>query len=210
MKIFDKILTKLETSNPQWQPRKVFLFSGHMIDRPGRVQPRFPAQMEPQAAKAIGDKLDALDAGPQDLALCGGACGGDILFAEACLQRGLHLELRLPLTEAEFIQESVVFAGKHWCNRFSDVKKNERTKLFIMTKELGKLPKGADPFKRNNRWQLDRALSWGAEKVIFICLWNLEGGDGPGGTKHMHDEVKKRLGQVHILDTNQLFKDGEK
>ena len=36
------------------EPRKVLLFSGHMIDSPTREKPRFPADKEPIAAKAIG------------------------------------------------------------------------------------------------------------------------------------------------------------
>jgi len=35
-------------------PRKVVLFSGHMIDAPGREKPRFPPDKEPIAASAIG------------------------------------------------------------------------------------------------------------------------------------------------------------
>jgi hypothetical protein len=43
--------------------------------------------------------------------------------------------------------------------------------------------------------------------VRFISLWNRKEGDGPpGGTKHMRDEVLKQFGQVHILDSNELFK----
>ena len=35
-------------------PRKVFLFSGHMIDAPGRQPARFPPAVVPAAARAIG------------------------------------------------------------------------------------------------------------------------------------------------------------
>jgi len=62
-------------------PRRVFLFSGHMIDAPNRSTPRFPADKEPIAAAAIVAELDRLGAGPDDLGICGGACGGDLLFA---------------------------------------------------------------------------------------------------------------------------------
>ena len=74
-----------------------------------------------------------------------------------------------------------------------------------MPKELGNAPKDTNPYAQNNMWELDTALSWKAEKVHFISLWNKTEGDGPGGTKHMVDEVLKHFGRVHILDTNQLF-----
>jgi tetratricopeptide (TPR) repeat protein len=205
LKIFNRALDKLIAP---WQPRRVFLFSGHMIDTPGRADPRFPPAKEPIATRAIAEKLDELGAAhSEDIALCGGACGGDLLFAEACLARGLHLEVRIPFDESTFLHESVNFAGDQWRERYYNVKKNPNTSLLIMPDELGPLPFKSNPYERNNLWQLYSALSWGAEKINFICLWNRKGGDGPGGTKHMHDEVRKRAGQVFVLDTNILFKE---
>src|SRR6516162_2992612 len=56
-------------------PRKIALFSGHMIDAPGREKPRFPPDKEPVAAHAIAETLTDLGVGPADLGICGGACG---------------------------------------------------------------------------------------------------------------------------------------
>jgi hypothetical protein len=189
-----------------WQPRKVILFSGHMIDAPGRAEKRFPPQKEPEAARAISDQLDELGAGQSDLALCGGACGGDLLFAEACLKRDLKLELRIPFKEPLFLQESVNFAGDQWRERYYRVKGNPHTSLLTMPDELGETPAKVNPYERNNLWQLYSALSRGTEKVHFMCLWDGRGGDGPGGTKHMYDEILKRSGQVSVIGTSILFK----
>lgn len=187
-------------------PRRVFLFSGHMIDAPGRAAPRFPPEKEDVAAKAITDTLDELGAGPDDLSLCGGACGGDLLFAEACLARGLRLEVRIPFDIPAFLDKSVTFAGERWVARFHQVTAHPLTTLLIMPEELGPTPEDVNPYERDNLWQFEAALALGPEKVHLICLWNRKGGDGPGGTKHMYDEVNKRTGQVHVLDTNILFK----
>jgi len=197
----------LKKFKPPFEPRFVFLFSGHMIDAPGRKPPRFPADKEKIAAREIAKKLNELDAGPKDLALCGGACGGDLLFAEACLKLGVHLQIRIPFDEPTFLKKSVTFADGNWRDRYYAVKNNKLTTLFVMPEELGPTPENTNPYERNNLWQLYTALSMGPEKVRFICLWDGKGGDGPGGTKHMHDEVKKRAGQVHVLDTNILFKE---
>ena len=196
----------LKKFKPPYEPRYVFLFSGHMIDAPGRVPPRFPPKMEKIAAKEIAKKLDELDAGPKDLAFCGGACGGDLLFAEACLKLGVHLQIRIPFDEPTFLKNSVTFAGGNWRDRYYAVKNNKLTTLLIMPEELGPTPEKANPYERNNLWQLYTAFSMGPEKVRFICLWDGKGGDGPGGTKHMHDSVKKCSGLVYVLDTNVLFK----
>lgn len=205
LKIFDHALDKLTPPEVRWMPRMIFLFSGHMIDAPGRKEPRFPADKEKTAAEAIAAKLDELAAGSEDLALCGGACGGDLLFAEVCLKRGLRLEVRIPFDEPTFLRESVTFAGDNWRERFYKVKADSKARMLIMREELGPLPKGANPYARNNLWQLYTALTWGPEKVRFICLWNRKGGDGPGGTQHMYDTVLTHSGHVHVLETNILW-----
>lgn len=129
-----------------------------------------------------------------------------MLFAEKCLESGLPLEIRIPYEEPTFLHESVSFAGDVWVEHFYKVKNNPNTKLYIMPLEIGLAPEGVDTYARNNLWQLYTALSQTPERVHFICLWNLKGGDGPGGTKDMYDQISKHLGHVHVLDTNELFK----
>ena len=68
-----------------------------------------------------------------------------------------------------------------------------------------KPPKGVDPFERCNVWLLYSALACGIDKVRFVTLWNGGGGDGPGGTAHMYNEVKARTGRVTWLDTRKLW-----
>jgi hypothetical protein len=186
-----------------WSPRKAVLFSGHMIDAPGREKPRFPPDKEPIAARAIASALADLDVGPADLSICGGACGGDLLFAEAALARGARLELYIPFEEPTFLEKSVDFAGGDWRARFFAAK--ARGVLFVAPRELGPPQEGEDPYERNNRWMMDAALRFGADKVDFVCLWNGEGGDGPGGTKHMMEEVRQRGGRAQWLDTTKLW-----
>jgi tetratricopeptide (TPR) repeat protein len=186
-------------------PNRVFLFSGHMIDREGRVEPRFPGGKEDIAGAAIASKLDELGASKGDLAFCGGACGGDLLFAHSCLSRGLGLRVRLPFAEPVFLNKSVRFASERWVEKYFDMKRDSGTTVSEMPTVLGPLPNGVDPYARNNLWQLYAALSWGAQKLHFICLWNRKSGDGPGGTKHMYDTVIQHAGQVHVLDTTQLW-----
>lgn len=202
--IFDQALARLKAPSPTSQPRMVFLFSGHMIDAPGRKEARFPPEKEEHAVLAITKKLNELGAGKGDLALCGGACGGDLLFAEACLSLGVSLQIRIPFDEPNFFKQSVTFAGAEWRDRYYVVKNNNLTTLFVMPDELGPKPEKVDPYERNNIWQLYTALSMGPDRVRFICLWDGKGGDGLGGTKHMHDEVLKRSGQVYVIDTNKL------
>jgi hypothetical protein len=184
-------------------PHKVALFSGHMIDAPGREKPRFPPDKEAVAARAIVEGLADLGFGPADLVICGGACGGDLLFAEAALARGARLELYIPFDEQTFLEKSVDFADRDWRARYFAVK--APAVLRVATSELGPIREGEDAYERNNRWMLNSALRFGADKVDFVCLWNGEGGDGPGGTRHMMEAVRNRGGRTLWLDTTKLW-----
>lgn len=183
----------------------VVVFSGHMIDDP-RVRgegkekpPRFPPSKIAAAAERIRSALDGAGAG--DLGLCGGASGGDLLFAEACLERGMRVELRLARAENEFLAESVTFADPdhHWEHSFAAVKENPLTTVLVMPEELGPAPKGVSVHDRCNRWILYTALSQGLLKTSFITLWNGEPGDGPGGTQNMVELVRKLSGRQPII-----------
>lgn len=204
--VFDRALQKFEKPEDRLQLRHVLLFSGHMIDAPSRATKRFPVEKEPVAAQRISAALDQLGAGPEDLALAQGASGGDLLFLEACRQRNVRLELLLPLPEPEFIQRSILPSadGDKWRERFYRLKSGLKDEPRIMPDELGPLPDGVNPFERCNRWLLYTALSYGVTRVRFLCLWDGGGGDGPGGTAHMYEEVKRRTGQVTWLDSRKL------
>ena len=205
---FDRALQKLVQPEAKWQPRQVFLFSGHMIDTPGRTPPRFPADKEPIAAQKIAAALDQLGAGPDDLALTQGACGGDLLFTEACQQRGVKVHWLQPFREPDFIQKSVINGGEVWRNRYFDAKAKLAAPIRAAPGALGEPPLRAEsgyPYERCNLWLLYTALACGVDKVRFVCLWNGEGGDGLGGTAHMYNEVNERTGQVTWLDTRKLW-----
>jgi hypothetical protein len=184
-------------------PRFVWLFSGHMIDAPDRQVPRFPASQEPVAARAIADALEKFDAGPGELAICGGACGGDLLFAEACLARDMRLELYIPFDETTFLANSVDFADANWHDRYLAAK--SKAVLHVMPDELGPLPAGENPYERNNLRMLESAARYGGEKVAFVCLWNGQGGDGPGGARHFMDEAGRKTKRIYWLDTRKLW-----
>jgi tetratricopeptide (TPR) repeat protein len=205
---FDRALERLTEPEHKWQPKRVFLFSGHMIDEPGRVKPRFPADKEGIAATEIAKVLDRQGAGPDDLALTQGACGGDLLFTEACLARGVKVNWLQPFEEAEFIQRSVVRGGDAWRQRYYDAKAKLPATPRAAPVELGPPPKGSTAgyaYERCNLWLLYTALSYGPEKVNFVCLWDGGGGDGPGGTAHMYREVEQRTGKVNRIDTRVVF-----
>lgn len=200
----DSARHQIDKPEARWQPRQVLLFSGHMIDAPGRQPPRFPMDKEAVVAQKISTALDQLGAGPDDLALTQGACGGDLLFTEACQQRKVIIQWMQPFHEPEFIQKSVICRGEAWRDRYLAAKAKLTTAIRSAPEQLGSLPEGVDPYERCNLWLLHTALAYGVEKVHFICLWDGGGGDRKGGTAHMYEEVKRRSGNVTWIDSRIL------
>ena len=184
-------------------PRSVVLFSGHMIDDPSRGTPRFPSEKESVAAAAIANTLTGIGAVPRDLAICGGACGGDLLFAEACLARDMRLEIYIPFDEPTFLANSVDFAGGNWRERYLAVK--AKATLHVAPNELGPLDEDENAYERNNQWMLDSAARFGGDRMAFICLWNGQGGDGPGGAQHLMEEARRKTSRIYWLDTRKLW-----
>ncbi len=210
--VFDRAISRLPLPGREWEPRRVFLFSGHMVDAADRETPRFPEGLVDAAGERITEVLTGLDAGPDDLALTQGACGGDLLFTEACQARDVQVSWQQPFLEPDFILRSVVRCGEHWRQRYLDARQRLERPVLAAPQLLGDPPPYAETgyaYERCNLWLLYTALAWGIEKVHFVCLWNGGGGDGPGGTAHMYEEVAKRTGQVHWIDTRKLQADAD-
>jgi hypothetical protein len=184
---------------------QIVFFSGHMIDRPSRPEPRFPAGKEPAAARAIWQALDAWNIGPGDLGICGGACGGDILFGEACLQRGAALAIYLPLPVADFIEASVRMPEEvdaNWIGRFQE--------LARQAKVIGPLASAGsdaanDVFRANNRRMIMAAKkAAGAEPLNVLLLWDGAPGDGPGGTYDIARMAQRWETRLSVIDPKTL------
>jgi hypothetical protein len=139
-----------------------------------------------------------------DVGLCGGANGGDLLFAENCLERGAFVEVRIPFPVSEFLPNSVSFAGPDWEARFAAVTGARRSRLLIMPQELEDVPDGINPYERNNLLLLSATLGYGAEHVQFIALWDGGSGAGPGGTGQMFEAVQKMGIDTVVIDPARL------
>jgi class 3 adenylate cyclase len=93
----------------------VIAFSGHMIDRPDRPSPRFPAALEAPVAAALGERIAGL--GPS-IGYSQAACGADLLFLEAMQDAGMETHVLLPFAPSDYVATSVAFAGDGWTERF--------------------------------------------------------------------------------------------
>jgi tetratricopeptide (TPR) repeat protein len=182
---------------------EVLFCSGHMIDTDDRDSTRFPRSKEQEVATWIANQLGKWNVREGDVAMCGGARGTDLLFAEACLQRGVAVQLFIPLDEAEFLGASVDLPNSNWRQRYFHVKGNRLTSIRYQPDEIGRPPPKADVFLRNNRWMLNTAWVQARtrDKMRVLLVWNGQStGDGPGGTSHAAEIAKRYAGDVQIAD----------
>lgn len=190
----------------QWfQIPKVVVFCGHMIDRPDRPQPRFPADLEPVVYQAIRDRLQQLDV---RLGYASAACGADILFLEA--MRELHGELHivLPYNREEFRQSSVDFLpGSHWGDRF-DRLLQQATEVVIASSN--KLEENDVVYEYSNRLLYGlakiRAEQLGTE-LMPLAVWDGKPGDGLGGTASTIANWQRWTDQVEVIDLAEILRD---
>ena len=80
-------------------------------------RPAFPPRRAETVRAEIARHLEQWNIGFGDLAICGGACGADILFGEECVRRGAQLRLLLAQAVGDFIRDSVQHAGCDWAPR---------------------------------------------------------------------------------------------
>ena len=91
------------------------VFSGHMIDTPGRSKKRFPPEIEQQVRYKLKETIKELDI---DIGFTSLASGGDILFAELLEEKKAEIKAYLPFRKKDFISTSVAQGGLGWINRF--------------------------------------------------------------------------------------------
>ncbi len=191
---------------------KTLVFSGHMIDRPDREKPRFPPSKENIVAQKLASQLQAWNIGKDDLAICGGACGGDILFAEACINLGAAVKLYIPLPETEFIDRSVYIANTDWEKRYHKLSNHPQvSKEYLQDyqeklPDEEKLPKDISVFARNNLWIIDTAKKITSSGNLYALLvWDEKPvGDGPGGTSDFAHKIQESGGHIAIINPTKL------
>jgi tetratricopeptide (TPR) repeat protein len=197
--------TDKDTSKHKRDEGNVFLFKGYTIDTTKEQEMYFPAHIEEDVKKAIGDLLDKYQAGPDDLAITGGmAAGGDLIFIECCVERGIPVNAHLPFTEAVYVRDFVGPSGEDWVRRFYNARNHPLVDEYYQHELVGDPREGDDPCERNNRWALYSSLSRGIDKVRLIALWNdkskLQTHRDAHLVQHMVELMRDTGGQVEIIN----------
>jgi hypothetical protein len=181
--------------------RHSVLFTGHMIDKQDRKDPRFPPYKEQAVKKEIEKFLLKEKEIINELkGIAGGACGGDIIFHEVCQGINIPSEVYLAEPVEDFKKNSVSFAGKDWEKRFHRLIITLPVYVFSKANENDK----DNVWVRANIWMLDTALKNGGKNMTLMALWDGKAGDGPGGAEHMIKVAREKGSEIKIIDINKL------
>jgi tetratricopeptide (TPR) repeat protein len=194
-------------------PSRTILFTGHMIDEPGRNPPRFPTLITDKVRAAIRSKVqqekDRTDG--TIVAIASGASGGDLLFHEVCTEMGLEHRLYLPLPPDRFRNESVSPAGREWEDRFDNLLR--QCKLYHCMVSSPDLPvwlaaeTGYSSWQRANLWLVHEALAVGAKSFSLLALWDGGKTEGLGGTSHTRMLAQQYGAAILTIDINHFLSD---
>ena len=159
------------------------IFSGHMIDRPGRKIPRFPAYAEEQVRSELAEIIRKRNI---RIAFCSCACGGDILFLEEVLKAGGECFIVPPLPMEATISGSVdIIPGANWKERLFNIFKNDN--VFVFEPECDEIGVDDDAivYDFTNRYILGIAV-FRSQTMHFplfgVTVWNGEKSGLTGGT----------------------------
>jgi hypothetical protein len=184
-------------------PKLGLVFTGHMIDAPGRQPPRFPLEMEQLAAEAIRAEVRAAHdiSNGSLIGFASGARGGDILFHEICLAERIPTRLVLPFDAEAFLTRSVrgVTSG-NWEARFRRIW-DQLGPAGRLVLDLGS---EKDPFGTCNDAMLTMARAQ-SESVELLALWDGAGTSKLGGTAAFVERVRSTGGNVRHIDSRTLL-----
>jgi class 3 adenylate cyclase len=160
-------------------PSTVF-FTGHMIDRPDRVAPRFPAARAPDIARRIACELEAVQATD---GFASAACGGDILFLEAIIARGGKAHVTLPCAVEAFRRDCVdIIPGSDWSARFDRILEAAHSVEVLGEQYASDNSMASECCNRVMAGLAERCAQSNGAEVVVIALWDGRPGDAVGGT----------------------------
>lgn len=195
------------------ESKHLVVFAGHCIDSPG-APPRFPATAEDKARERIAERLKALQQGMVEgeklTVLASAARGADMLVHEVCSDLGIRTRLCLPMP-ADDVARLAFAEADHWRRRFLAVLQAHESDMLQLADD-DELPRwlqnrpGIDPWERGNRWVMQLAQTWGAQRMTVLVLWDGQDDGRNGGTAQMV-RMARALGrfELDIIDSRQLL-----
>jgi class 3 adenylate cyclase/tetratricopeptide (TPR) repeat protein len=180
----------------------VVVFSGHMVDAPGRVPPRFPPEREAAMREELRLHLLKINAG---FGYSSAAAGGDILFCECLLEMEARVNLVLPCSVESFKRQSVSFAGAEWERRFHHVLANATTVLVANPMSPGSTAtQAASPLDLVFANRIATGMAALQARALnlelqAIALWDGQPPERMGGTASVVTEWERQKIRPHVI-----------
>ena len=179
----------------------VIAFAGHMIDAPSRAVPRFPPGLVPEVETAVRERFAAFH---HPIVYASAACGADLIFIQAALDRGAEVNVVLPFDRQDFVRTSVAVGGDGWVERF-DAALARATRVIMATEEnhLGDdvlfdhASMLLEGFTCLRAAQLETAPS-------LLCLIDAASDGRVGGTHATCERWRGNIGEPQIIDLSEL------
>ena len=179
----------------------VMVFTGHMIDAPGRPDPRFPAALAPVVEAAIRERLACLH---QPIVYASAACGADLIFVEAAQDTGAEVNIVLPFDRDDFLRTSVAIGGGDWVDRFD--RALARASRVIMATEENHL--GDDVLFEYAATLLEGIALLRAAQLAtspsMLCVLDPSPVVKVGGTRASFERWRRNVGPPQVIDLREL------
>ncbi len=160
----------------------VLLFSGHMMDKADRAQPRFPAELEAEVAARIRAVVDSFKPAA---AYGSAACGADILCLEAVADAGGELHIVLPFPAEDFRRVCVAFPGPDWGQRFDRLLQTAAS-VHVISDHFATGSESTFEYANLVLTGLGKLRARMLEtSAAGLAVWDGHPGDGPVGTASM-------------------------
>lgn len=177
---------------------RVAVFTGHLIDRPGRPAPRFPPEREGEVQREILAHLRRHNVG---VGYASAGSGGDILFLEGLLAIGAETHIVLPYNREQFLEDSVDYIpGSRWAERYGAVLDRATQ---VTTASEQRMLVGSMSFEFGFLLLDGQAAVHAAEletDLVCLALWDGRPGDGPGGTATSVAHWRRANRHIDIID----------
>lgn len=192
-----EILARLRTAT-------VAIFSGHMVDAPGRTEPRFPPEIEDEVRRRLRDELESAGV---EIGFASAASGADIIFHEVLGELGGESHILLPYGRDDFLRTSVGEPGSEWARRFERVLEGAKD---VSRASPYRLEEDALSHEYANMVLLGRAMNTAemlSADLVAVAVWDGRAGDGPGGTGSNVARWRRMKLDVRVIDTSEILGD---
>ncbi len=183
-----------------FEPPRIVVFGGQPIDPPGLDEPVFPPDKEAAVRAAIAEQLADIDA---RIGYSSAACGSDILFLEALLERGGEAHILLPCSLDDFIAARVVYAGEGWVERLQKVLEQAATVTYATEEHyLGHrtLLRYANHMIAGSGWLRGQLIN---SKPHLLAVWDYRAANLPGSSSDFIDQWPD-MTRLHLIDLDEL------